>query len=148
MAGHGRRTAARLGAHSKARSRRADPVRPCRRFRRRTGLGAGQRSTARVGLVMSESTRQATRVSVITPVSAVLSATAAATAIWAVATMAGAALTVSYAPGQPINITAVNVVMAALVGSLAGWGLLGLLRRFTPKARAVCALTAIFAALF
>ena len=57
----------------------------------------------------SESTNQSTRVSVRTPVAAVLGATAAATAIWAVATMAGAELTVSYAPGQPMKITVVNV---------------------------------------
>ena len=95
---------------------------------------------------MSESTSQATRVSVRTPVAAVLGATAAATAIWAVATMAGAELTVSYAPGQPMKITVVNVVVAALVGSLAGWGLLGLLRRFTARARAVWTVTAIVAA--
>src|SRR3954471_8228854 len=52
MAGDGWRTAARLGAHRTARSSRADPVRPCRRFRHRTGVGAGQRSTARVGSSM------------------------------------------------------------------------------------------------
>src|SRR5258707_3141726 len=52
MAGDGRRTAARLGPHRTARSSRSDPVRPCRRFRRRTGVGARQRSTARVGLPM------------------------------------------------------------------------------------------------
>ena len=95
----------------------------------------------------SESTNQSTRVSVRTPVAAVLGATAAATAIWAVATMAGAELTVSYAPGQPMKITVVNVVVAALVGSLAGWGLLALLRRFTAKARAVWTVTAIVTAL-
>src|SRR6266850_2185691 len=50
--GDGWRTAARLGAHRTARSSRADPVRPCRRFRHRTGVGAGQRGTARVGVSM------------------------------------------------------------------------------------------------
>jgi len=81
-------------------------------------------------------------------VAAVLGATAAAVAIWALATAAGAALTVSFGPGQPIQkVTVVNVVVAALVGSLAGWGLLGLLRRFTAKARAVWTVTAIVAAL-
>jgi hypothetical protein len=79
---------------------------------------------------------------------AVLGATAAAVAIWAVATAAGADLTVSFGPGQPIQkITVVNVVVAALVGSLAGWGLLVLLRRFTTKARSIWTVTAIVAAL-
>ena len=95
---------------------------------------------------MSETTRQATRVSA--PVAGVLGATAAAIAIWAVATMVGAELTVSFGSGQPIQkITVVNVVVAALVGSLAGWGLLALLRRFTPKALTVWTVTAIVAAL-
>jgi hypothetical protein len=61
-------------------------------------------------------------------VAAVLGATATAFAIWAVATAAGVDLTVSYDSGQPMQITVVNVVLAALVGSLAGWGLLALLR--------------------
>ena len=97
---------------------------------------------------MSETTYQTTRVSSSSPVTAVLGATAAAVAIWVVATLAGADLTVSFGAGQPIQkITVVNVVVAALVGSLAGWGLLGLLRRFTAKARAVWTVTAIVAAL-
>jgi hypothetical protein len=97
---------------------------------------------------MSETTYQTTRVSARTPVTAVLGATAAAVAIWVVATLAGADLTVSFGPGQPIQkITVVNVVVAALVGSLAGWGLLALLRRFTAKARAIWTVTAIVAAL-
>ena len=96
---------------------------------------------------MSE-TIQATLVSARTPVVAVLGATAAAVAIWVVATAAGADLTVSFGPGQPIQkVTVVNVVVAALVGSLAGWCLLALLRRFTAKARAVWTVTAIVAAL-
>jgi hypothetical protein len=97
---------------------------------------------------MSETTPQATRVSARSPVAAVLGATAAAIAIWAVATTAGAELTVSFGSGKPIRkITVINVVVAALVGSLAGWGLLGLLRRFTTKARAIWTVTAIVAAL-
>jgi predicted permease len=81
-------------------------------------------------------------------VAAVLGATAAATAIWAAATIAGVDLTVSFGPGQPIQkITVVNVVVAALVGSLAGWGLLALLLRLTAKARAIWTVTAIVAAL-
>jgi hypothetical protein len=97
---------------------------------------------------MSEAIRQDTTVGARTPVGAVLGATAAAVAIWVVATAAGAELTVSFGPGQPIQkITVVNVVVAALVGSLAGWGLLGLLRRFTARARTVWTMTAIVAVL-
>ena len=97
---------------------------------------------------MTETTFQTARVSTRTPMAAVLGATAAAVAIWVVATAAGADLTVSFGPGQPIQkITVVNVVVAALVGSLAGWGLLALLRRFTAKARAVWTVAAIVAAL-
>jgi hypothetical protein len=97
---------------------------------------------------MSEAIRQDTTVGARTPVGAVLGATASAVAIWVVATAAGAELTVSFGPGQPIQkITVVNVVVAALVGSLAGWGLLGLLRRFTARARTVWTMTAIVAVL-
>jgi hypothetical protein len=97
---------------------------------------------------MSESTYQTTRVSARSSVTVVLGATAAAVAIWIVATLAGADLTVSFGAGQPIQkVTVVNVVVAALVGSLAGWGLLALLRRFTAKARAVWTVIAIVVAL-
>ena len=97
---------------------------------------------------MSETTYQTTRVSSSSPVTAVLGATAAAVAIWAVATAAGADLTVSFGAGQPIQkVTVVNVVVAALVGSLAGWGLLALLRRFTANARAIWTVIAIIFAL-
>jgi hypothetical protein len=97
---------------------------------------------------MSETTFQTTRVSSRSPVTAVLGATAAAVAIWIVATLAGADLTVSFGPGQPIQkVTVINVVVAALVGSLAGWGLLVLLRRFTTNARAIWTVIAIIFAL-
>jgi hypothetical protein len=97
---------------------------------------------------MSETTYQTTRVSSSSPVTAVLGATAAAVAIWIVATLAGADLTVSFGAGQPIQkITVINVVVAALVGSLAGWGLLALLRRFTTNARAIWTVIAIIFAL-
>ena len=97
---------------------------------------------------MSETTLQTTRGSARTPVAAVLGATAAAVAIWAVATAAGAQLTVSFGPGQPLQkVTVVNVVVAALVGSLAGWGVLALLRRFTAKPQAVWTVIAIVVAL-
>jgi len=98
---------------------------------------------------MTETTYQTTPVSARSPMTAVLAATAAAVAIWAVATAAGADLTVSFGSGQPIQkVTVVNVVVAALVGSLAGWGLLALLRRFTTNARAVWTVIAIVFALF
>ena len=98
---------------------------------------------------MSETTYQTTRASSRSPMTAVLGATAAAVAIWVVATLAGAELTVSFGTGQPIQkVTVVNVVVAALVGSLAGWGLLALLRRFTTNAHAVWTVTAIVFALF
>src|SRR6202795_3699756 len=98
---------------------------------------------------MSETTLQATRTSARSPMAAVLGATAAAVAIWAVATAAGAELTVSFGAGQPIQkVTVVNVIVAALVGSLAGWGLLALLRRFTVNARAIWTVIAIVFALF
>src|ERR1700674_135613 len=97
---------------------------------------------------MSETTYQTTRVSARSPMTAVLGATAAAVAIWVVATLAGAELTVSFGSGQPIQkVTVVNVVVAALVGSLAGWGLLTLLRRFTANARAIWTVIAIVFAL-
>jgi len=95
---------------------------------------------------MSETTGQATGGSARTSLTVVLSATAAAVAIWIVATAAGADLTVSFGPGQPIQrVTVVNVVVAALVGSLAGWGLLALLRRFTTNARAIWTVIAVVA---
>src|SRR5882672_11644810 len=97
---------------------------------------------------MSETTYQTTRASSGSPVTAVLGATAAAVAIWIVATLAGADLTVSFGPGQPIQkVTVINVVVAALVGSLAGWGLLALLRRFAAKERAIWTVTATVAGL-
>src|SRR6476620_2959453 len=98
---------------------------------------------------MSETTLQATSTSSRSPMTAVLGATAAAVAIWAVAIAAGAELTVSFGAGQPIQkVTVVNVVVAALVGSLAGWGLLALLRRFTVNARAIWTVIAIVFLLF
>jgi hypothetical protein len=97
---------------------------------------------------MSETTYQTTPVSSSSVVTAVLGATAAAVAIWIVATATGADLTVSFGAGQPIQkITVINVVVAALVGSLAGWGLLALLRRFTANARTVWTVIAIIFAL-
>ena len=98
---------------------------------------------------MSETTFQTTRDSARSPITTVLGATASAVVIWVVATAAGAALTVSFGAGQPIQkVTLINVVVAALVGSLAGWGLLALLRRFTVNARGIWTIIAIVFALF
>jgi hypothetical protein len=97
---------------------------------------------------MTETTYQTTRASSSSPVTAVLGATAAAVVIWIVATLVGAELTVSFGAGQPIQkVTVINVVVAALVGSLVGWGLLALLRRFTTNARAIWTIIAIIFAL-
>jgi len=96
---------------------------------------------------MNETTLHATRASAVARGAAVLGATAAATAIWAVAATAGVDLTVSFGFGQPVQkVTVVNVVVAALVGSLAGWGLLVLLQRFTAKARAIWTIVAMLVA--
>ena len=98
---------------------------------------------------MSETTLRTTRDSTRSPVATVLGATAAAVVVWVVATLAGAELTVSFGAGQPIQkVTVVNVIVAALVGSLAGWGLLALLRRFTVNARAIWTVIAVAFALF
>ena len=97
---------------------------------------------------MSETTYQTTRASSSSPVVAVLGATAAAVVIWIVAIAAGADLTVSFGPGRATEkITLINVVVAALAGSLAGWGLLALLRRFAANARAIWTVIAIIFAL-
>ena len=97
---------------------------------------------------MSETTFQTTHTSTVRPITVVLGATAAAVAIWIVATLAGADLTVSVG-GQPTQkVTVINVIVAALVGSLAGWGLLALLRRFTNNARMIWTVIAIVFALF
>ena len=96
---------------------------------------------------MNETTLHATRASAVARGAAVLGATAAATAIWAVAATAGVDLTVSFGSGQPVQkVTVVNVVVAALVGSLAGWGLLALLERFTARARAIWTVVAMLVA--
>lgn len=92
---------------------------------------------------MSETTFQTTRTSTVRPITVVLGATAAAVAIWIVATVAGADLTVSIGSQPTQKVTVVNVIVAALVGSLAGWGLLALLRRFTNNARAIWTVIAV-----
>ena len=63
----------------------------------------------------------------------VLAAVAAGTVVWALARLLDVDLTVSFG-AQPIPVTVVSVVVTALLASLAGWGLLALLRRFTARA--------------
>jgi hypothetical protein len=96
---------------------------------------------------MSNTASHATRGSISSEAAAVLWATVGAVAIWVIARAGGADLTVDF-PGQPpVQVTVVNVIVAALVGSLAGWGLLVLLRRFTAKHLSIWTVIAIIAAL-
>jgi hypothetical protein len=96
---------------------------------------------------MSVKTPQATRRPIRSAAVGVLGATAAATAVWAVATTIGVDLTVRFGTGQPIHVTAVTVVLTAFLASLAGWGLLVVLRRYTANAGKIWTITAAIAAL-
>ena len=96
---------------------------------------------------MTNPTSPATRGSISSEAAAILWAIMGAVAIWVVASTGGADLTVGF-PGQPsVKVTVVNVIVAALVGSLAGWGLLVLLRRFTEKHLSIWTIIAIIAGL-
>jgi putative effector of murein hydrolase len=67
---------------------------------------------------------------------AVAGAAAAALAVWAVAVpLLGAQLIVRFGGGAAQSVGVDYVVGAGVVGSLAGWGLLALLERHTPRAR-------------
>jgi hypothetical protein len=77
----------------------------------------------------------------------VVGAVAAAVVVWAIASLAGAELSVRFGDGAPIDVTIVSVVAASLLGALAGWGLLAVLRRFTSNARTVWTAVAAVAAL-
>ena len=96
---------------------------------------------------MSDIAHQTSGLSSRAPMVAVLGATLAAVAIWAVVTAAGVDLTVSYPSSPPTKITVINVVVASLLGSLLGWGLLALLRRFTANALSIWTVISIVAAL-
>jgi hypothetical protein len=96
---------------------------------------------------MDATTLQTTRSSTRDGVAGVLAAVAAASAIWTLATAAGTELTVRFGDGQPIEITVISVMASALLTSLAGWGLLVALCRFTAKARTIWTATAAAAAL-
>ncbi len=78
---------------------------------------------------------------------AVTGATAAASAVWIVARLAGSTLTVSM-PGQaPMAIGLPVVVFTALVAALAGWGLLAGLERLTHWPRTLWTVVAVVALL-
>ncbi|MEU7741236.1 DUF6069 family protein [Nonomuraea sp. NPDC049158] len=75
----------------------------------------------------------ASRNLVVPRILAVLGAAAAALAVWAVVhVLAGVAL--ASTSGE---VTAVSVIVAALVAGLAGWGLLAVLERVTERPRAI-----------
>jgi hypothetical protein len=97
--------------------------------------------------MMIGTTLQATRMSALATAAGVLGAPVAAAAIWAVATAAGVKFTAGFGSGQPIEVTVVSVVAAALLASLAGWGLLVVLRRLTVRARTAWTVTVAVVAL-
>lgn len=68
---------------------------------------------------------------------AVAAATAAALIVWLIAKpLLGIALTLPMAGGaQTMEVGWGSVLVISLVASLAGWGLLAILERFTPRAR-------------
>jgi hypothetical protein len=68
----------------------------------------------------------------------VAGAVAAATAVWALAAAARVDLRISFGRGQPsFTVTPASVIVVSFLAALAGWALLGLLERFTSKARTV-----------
>jgi len=75
-------------------------------------------------------------------------AAAAALAVWAVAVpLLGTHLLVRFGGGAPQSVGVDYVVGAGVIGSLLGWGLLALLERYTPRARALWTGAAIVALL-
>jgi len=96
---------------------------------------------------MTAGTLPAIRVPTGAALAAILGATVTATAIWTAVAAAGIDMTVRFGSGQPIHVTLLSVVITALVAALAGWALLGLLGRYTARARAVWSVTAVVAAL-
>jgi len=66
----------------------------------------------------------------------VVAAVAAAVAVWLVARLAGAALTVEQGSGgDAAHVGLVMVAAMSALAGLAGWGLLAVLERSTPHAR-------------
>lgn len=78
---------------------------------------------------------------------AALAAVLAPAAIWLVAVpLVGVDLQVAQPSGRaPAEITLPLVLVTALAASLAGWGLLALLERLTPRARTIWTATAVVA---
>lgn len=76
---------------------------------------------------------------------AALAAVLAPAAIWLVAVpLVGVDLQVAQPSGRaPAEITLPLVLVTALAASLAGWGLLALLERLTPRARTIWTATAV-----
>ncbi|MFI5925816.1 DUF6069 family protein [Micromonospora sp. NPDC051543] len=71
---------------------------------------------------------------------AVAVAVLAAVAVWSIATLAGAQLTVDQGTG-PRDVTVLAVVLNSAIAALLGWGLLAVLERF--RASAITIWTAI-----
>ncbi|MFY1614788.1 DUF6069 family protein [Micromonospora sp. WMMD736] len=67
---------------------------------------------------------------------AVVVAVLAAVAVWSVATLADAQLTVDQGAG-PREVTVLAVVLNAAIAALLGWGLLAALERFTARATTI-----------
>jgi len=75
---------------------------------------------------------------------AVLSATAAALAVWTLASpVLGVDLQVQRQPGQLEAVSAAEVLLSSLVVSLAGWASLAILERFTTRAGRVWTVLAL-----
>ncbi|MFR9779146.1 DUF6069 family protein [Micromonospora sp. MS34] len=74
---------------------------------------------------------------------AVLAATAATLVVWIVAVPLAGVDLVARTGGAEQTVTPVAVGVATLVVSLAGWGLLALLERFTARARAAWTVVAL-----
>ncbi|WP_433460952.1 DUF6069 family protein [Micromonospora sp. CA-248212] len=64
---------------------------------------------------------------------AVAVAVLAAVAVWSIATLAGAQLTVDQGAG-PRDVTVLAVVLNSAIAALLGWGLLAVLERFRASA--------------
>jgi hypothetical protein len=74
---------------------------------------------------------------------AVLGATAATLAVWVVAVPLAGVELLADTGGTEQRVSPVAVVVSTLLVSLAGWGLLALLERFTGRARAIWTAVAV-----
>ena len=92
---------------------------------------------------MEYTTPAAARLS-LTRVLGVGGAVTAAVAVWAVAVpLLGLHLTIRFGAGSPQSIGLDLVVGASLIASLAGWGLLAMLERRSPRARLIWTMAAL-----